>query len=130
MIPRRAWLFVTLMLAGGGALWLAAALRLLPWTDWPSWPLDPAAMSVDQILLGFGLMPRGAVALVAGAALGLSGAILQAVLRNPVADPGILGLNSGAALAVVIGIRFLGLDSVGGYAVAAVAGWRTASAVP
>lgn len=84
------------------ALWLAAALSLLPLADWPAWPLDPARMDISQILLGFGLMPRGAVALLAGAILGLSGAILQAVLRNPVADPTTLGISAGAQLALVM----------------------------
>lgn len=84
------------------ALWLVSALRLLPWADWPAWPLDPQAMDLRQILLGFGLMPRGVIALVAGAALGLSGAILQAVLRNPVADPTTLGISAGAQLALVM----------------------------
>ncbi|WEF24507.1 Fe(3+)-hydroxamate ABC transporter permease FhuB [Paracoccus sp. S3-43] len=84
------------------ALWLAAALHLLPFADWPAWPLDPARMDIPQILLGFGLMPRGVVALLAGAVLGLSGAILQVVLRNPVADPTTLGISSGAQLALVM----------------------------
>lgn len=59
-------------------------------------------MSLDQILIGFGMMPRGVIALLAGAALGLSGAILQAVLRNPVADPTTLGISAGAQLALVM----------------------------
>ncbi|WP_265500870.1 Fe(3+)-hydroxamate ABC transporter permease FhuB [Paracoccus beibuensis] len=80
------------------ALWLLAA-RQLPW---PVWPLDPDNMSLDQIRMGFGLMPRGVIALVAGAALGLSGAILQVVLRNPVADPTTLGISSGAQLSLVL----------------------------
>lgn len=84
------------------ALWLAAALHLLPFADWPSWPLDPARMDIPQILLGFGLMPRGVIALLAGAVLGLSGAILQVVLRNPVADPTTLGISAGAQLALVM----------------------------
>ncbi|ARJ69661.1 Fe(3+)-hydroxamate ABC transporter permease FhuB [Paracoccus contaminans] len=130
MIPRRAWLVVTLMLAGGGGLWLAAALRLLPWADWPSWPLEPAAMSVDQILLGFGLMPRGVVALVAGAALGLSGAILQAVLRNPVADPTTLGLSAGAQLALVLAtILWPGLLAAAGRGPLAMLGAGAAAAL-
>ena len=79
------------------ALWLWAALHLLPVAQWPAWPLDPARMDIPQILLGFGLMPRGIVALLAGAALGLSGAMLQVVLRNPVADPTTLGISAGAS---------------------------------
>ena len=54
-------------------------------------------------------IPRTVLALLVGAALGLSGASMQAVTRNPLADPGILGISGGAALAVVIGLAFFGL---------------------
>ena len=55
-------------------------------------------------------VPRTVVALVAGAALGVSGALMQAVTRNPIADPGILGVNTGASLAILIGVAFLGIS--------------------
>ena len=84
------------------ALWLAAALRLLPPGGWPALPFRPEEMGLPQIMLAFGLMPRGVVALVAGAVLGLAGALIQAVLRNPVADPTTLGISSGAQLALVM----------------------------
>lgn len=96
----RFWLPLAALLAL--ALWLLAALTTLPFADWPALPFDPEAMDLDQILMGFGTMPRGAIALLAGAALGLSGAILQAVLRNPVADPTTLGISAGAQLALVL----------------------------
>jgi iron complex transport system permease protein len=54
-------------------------------------------------------IPRTVAAMVIGAALALSGAVMQGVTRNPLADPGILGINMGAALAVVVGIAWLGL---------------------
>lgn len=54
-------------------------------------------------------MPRTVLAILVGAALALSGATMQAVTRNPLADPGILGVSSGAALAVVIGLALFGL---------------------
>jgi len=66
-------------------------------------------------------MPRTALALLVGAALALAGATMQAVTRNPVADPGILGVSNGASLAVVIGIAFAGLhDPLGQMAFAIV----------
>ena len=46
-------------------------------------------------------LPRTAAALAAGAALAVSGALMQAVTRNPIADPGILGINTGSSLAIV-----------------------------
>jgi iron complex transport system permease protein len=60
-------------------------------------------------------MPRTAFALLAGAALGISGALMQAVTRNPIADPGILGVNTGAALFVVGGMAFGGLSRLSQY---------------
>ena len=58
-----------------------------------------------------GRVPRTALALMAGAALALSGALMQAITRNPIADPGILGVNTGASLFVVCGIAFFGISS-------------------
>ncbi len=60
-------------------------------------------------------VPRTLLGLLVGAALGLSGALLQGVTRNPLADPGIMGINAGAATFVVFGIAVLGIRDVGGY---------------
>ncbi|GHH74868.1 iron ABC transporter permease [Streptomyces sulfonofaciens] len=65
---------------------------------------------------------RTLLGLLAGAALGLSGAVLQALTRNPLADPGLLGINTGAAAAVVTGLTFFGADSLTGYVWFAFAG--------
>ena len=54
-------------------------------------------------------IPRTVLAVLVGAALGLAGAVMQGVTRNPLADPGILGVNMGASLAVVIGFAWFGL---------------------
>lgn len=54
-------------------------------------------------------IPRTVVALAVGAALGMSGALMQAITRNPIADPGILGINAGAALAVAASITLFHL---------------------
>ncbi len=56
-------------------------------------------------------IPRTVFGLLAGAALGVSGALMQSITRNPIADPSILGVNTGAALFVVIGIAFLNVTS-------------------
>ncbi|MEU0337158.1 iron chelate uptake ABC transporter family permease subunit [Streptomyces sp. NPDC006193] len=58
---------------------------------------------------------RTVLGLLAGAALGLSGAVLQALTRNPLADPGLLGINAGAAAAVVTAITYFGVTSLTGY---------------
>ncbi len=56
-------------------------------------------------------IPRTVFGILAGAALGVSGAMMQAITRNPIADPSILGVNTGASLMVVIGIAFLNISS-------------------
>lgn len=67
-------------------------------------------------------IPRTVLALLVGAALALSGATMQAVTRNPIADPGILGVSNGASLAVVCGIAFFGLADPYGQMAFAIAG--------
>jgi iron complex transport system permease protein len=67
-------------------------------------------------------IPRTLLAVVAGAALGVSGALMQGVTRNPLADPGILGINMGASLAVVTGIAYFGLTAASSYIWLAIAG--------
>ncbi|MBV1942092.1 iron chelate uptake ABC transporter family permease subunit [Streptomyces sp. BV286] len=60
-------------------------------------------------------LSRTVLGLLAGAALGLAGAVLQALTRNPLADPGLLGINAGASAAVVTAITFFGVTSLNGY---------------
>ena len=67
-------------------------------------------------------IPRTLLALLAGAALGLAGAIMQGVTRNPLADPGILGVNMGASLAVVIGVVWFDMTSAYAYIWVAILG--------
>ena len=64
-------------------------------------PLNPASQILFDIR-----MPRVLLALITGAALGLAGAAMQGLLRNPLAEPGILGVSSGAALAAVVTLYF------------------------
>jgi len=73
-------------------------------------------------------IPRTVLALMVGAALALSGATMQAVTRNPLADPGILGVSSGAALAVVSGIAFFGMSEPQAYIWVAIGGAALAAA--
>ena len=60
-------------------------------------------------------LPRTIVGVLVGAALGLAGAVLQGATRNPLADPAILGINAGAALAVVLGVSVLGMTELPTY---------------
>lgn len=87
-------------------LFLHAALNQLSFSLWPSVPFDPALMTTDQIILAFGIFPRATVALLVGGMLGLSGALFQQLLRNPIADPSTLGVSAGAQLAIVTATLF------------------------
>ncbi|MFF2653423.1 FecCD family ABC transporter permease [Streptomyces sp. NPDC058045] len=60
-------------------------------------------------------LSRTLLGLLAGAALGLAGAVLQALTRNPLADPGLLGINAGASAAVVTAMTYFGVTSLTGY---------------
>jgi iron complex transport system permease protein len=71
-------------------------------------PADVAAV-VDLRL------PRTVAAVVAGAGLGVAGAVVQAVTRNPLADPGILGVTAGSAFAVAIAVGFAGVTAASGW---------------
>lgn len=71
--------------------------------------------SEDAYIIRDMRVPRAALAILVGAALGISGALIQALTRNPLADPGILGVNAGAGFAVTIGAGFFGASSISGY---------------
>ncbi|MGI6246257.1 MAG: FecCD family ABC transporter permease [Pseudochelatococcus sp.] len=67
-------------------------------------------------------VPRTFVAVLAGLALGVAGAVMQAVTRNPLAEPGLLGINAGAAAGVVIGVAAFGAATMAHYVWFAFAG--------
>ncbi len=67
-------------------------------------------------------IPRTVLAVIAGAALGLSGTVMQGITRNPLADPGILGVNIGAAFFVVVGLAWLGMNQIQTYVWMAILG--------
>nr|WP_235861356.1 iron ABC transporter permease [Tersicoccus phoenicis] len=87
---------------------------------------DPA--STAHTIIG-GRVPRTVAGLLVGAALGLSGAVLQGVTRNPLGDAGLLGINAGASVAVVIAIFAAGVGSLTGYVWFALAGAAVATVV-
>ncbi|MFJ5227341.1 FecCD family ABC transporter permease [Streptomyces sp. NPDC088400] len=78
--------------------------------------------SPDAIIVWRLRVPRTALAIVIGAALALAGVVMQAITRNPLAEPGIVGVNSGASFAVVIAIAGFHVTSVSGYVWFAFAG--------
>ncbi len=60
-------------------------------------------------------IPRTALAIVAGAALGVAGALMQGLTPNPLADPGLLGVSDGASFAMTVAVVFLPITSLFGY---------------
>lgn len=72
-------------------------------------------------------VPRTVIGLTVGAALALAGTVLQGITRNPIADPGILGISQGASVGVVLAIAFAGVHTLTGYVWFAFAGAALAS---
>jgi iron complex transport system permease protein len=86
--------------------------------------------STDHLIIRTLRVPRALVAALVGAALAVAGALMQGLTRNPLADPGILGIETGAALGVVGAVFFLKIDSLYLYALFAFGGaGLTAAAV-
>ena len=73
--------------------------------------LSGSCQSADCTIVLDARLPRTLAGLLAGAALGLAGALMQPLPRNPLADPGILGVNSGASFAIVLGAALFGLTT-------------------
>lgn len=73
--------------------------------------LTGSCQSADCTIVLDARLPRTLAGLLAGGALGLAGALMQTLTRNPLADPGILGVNSGASFAIVLGASLFGLSS-------------------
>ncbi|MDQ1128426.1 iron ABC transporter permease [Microbacterium sp. SORGH_AS_0888] len=81
---------------------------------------DPA--SNDHVVVLTQRVPRTVIGLVAGAALALAGTLMQGLTRNPLADPGLLGINAGASVAVLTAITLFGLTNPGAFVWFAFAG--------
>ncbi|MFE9461336.1 FecCD family ABC transporter permease [Streptomyces californicus] len=127
VVPRRPagvrplWVLLSVLaLAAVMVASVALGSRDVPWSD------VVAALGGSDGTLGQAAatkrIPRTVLAVVIGAALGLAGGVMQGVTRNPLADPGILGVNMGASLAVVTAVAFFGLTSPTGYIWVAIAG--------
>lgn len=67
--------------------------------------------SKDHLIIRTVRLPRSLLAVIVGAAISVSGALMQGITRNPLADPGILGINAGASFAVVIAIFIFGTSA-------------------
>lgn len=130
----RKWRTAGLLLAVA-ALALAAAGSLLYGSrQLPAGEVVAAVFSSDRstnaaLIVSELRVPRTLIGIAVGVALGLSGALMQGVTRNPLADPGILGVNAGASLAVVVAIYVFGVSSLSVYVWFALVGAAVASVV-
>ncbi|WP_227497237.1 iron chelate uptake ABC transporter family permease subunit [Planctomonas psychrotolerans] len=103
---------VALLLLSGGSMFVGSG-SIAP--DAVIGALMSGGSDTDSILVTDYRVPRTLLGVVVGVALGLAGALMQAITRNPLADPGILGVNSGAYFAVVLGITVFGASGVTSY---------------
>ncbi|AXG82005.1 FecCD family ABC transporter permease [Streptomyces paludis] len=116
-----------ILLAAIGLLLVVAVLSVMvgaraiaPGTVWDA--LLRFDDSDEHVMVRELRVPRTVIGLIVGAALGLSGALIQAFTRNPLADPGILGVNAGASLAVTFAVAVLGYTGAGQFIWFALAG--------
>ena len=115
------WLLVALAVAVCG-LSIAVGTRSIGLgTVWHAlW--DAHAPGDETVIVRQLRVPRTLLGVLAGAALGVAGALMQGHTRNPLGDPGLLGITAGASFAVVLSIWLLHLDSASSYVWFALAG--------
>ncbi|WFE97584.1 iron ABC transporter permease [Micromonospora sp. WMMD987] len=118
---RLAWLLVVLAaLVLALVASVAFGSRIVGWADITA-ALGGTDDTLDQAAV-VKRLPRTVLAALVGAALALSGTVMQGVTRNPLADPGILGVNMGAMLAIAVAMTTVGLYTATAYIWVAIAG--------
>ncbi|MBO4165017.1 FecCD family ABC transporter permease [Micromonospora antibiotica] len=118
---RLTWLLIVLAaLALALIASVAFGSRIVGWADITA-ALGGTQDTLDQAAV-VKRLPRTVLAALVGAALALSGAVMQGVTRNPLADPGILGVNMGAMLAIAVAMTTVGLYTATMYIWVAIAG--------
>ncbi|MCF2529684.1 FecCD family ABC transporter permease [Yinghuangia soli] len=133
--PRRGGgLAVLVLLLGLAAVASLAvgARSLSPSEVWHGLFAEPTAdqrLNEIRLIVQTVRVPRMVLAIVAGAALGVGGALIQGYTRNPIADTGLLGINAGASFAVVFAISVFGFADPAQYVWFALAGAALAGAV-
>lgn len=113
--PVRAWSGVPILLIALVAAFLfhiAVGAKQLPISTVFEALISFDSTNFDHVIVQNLRLPRAALALVVGASLSLAGALMQGVTRNPLADPGLLGLTTGAAFAVVVAHSVFGFTSM------------------
>lgn len=107
---------------------LAVGSRALP-IDVVVQALVDSQSTVERSIVVESRLPRALLAVLAGVGLGVSGVLAQSLTRNPLAEPGILGVNAGASLAIVVSVGFLGVQGFNGYVIFAFLGALLTTAV-
>lgn len=113
--PVRAWSGVPILLIALIAAFLfhiAVGAKPLPISTVFEALVSFDSTNFDHVIVQNLRLPRAALAVVVGASLSLAGALMQGVTRNPLADPGLLGLTTGAAFAVVVAHTVFGFTSM------------------
>lgn len=123
----RGLVVLAIVLVGACLLSLAVGSRSIPLGTVIDVVLHPDDSDASTIVRDL-RMPRTVLAVAVGLALGIAGALMQGHTRNPLADPGLLGVEAGASFAVVLGIYAFGVTELTGYAWFALAGAGVASA--
>ncbi len=108
-----------LLLALAAALSLTIGAKSLP-IGTVFTAFSGTCQSADCTIVLDARLPRTLAGLLAGVALGLAGALMQTLTRNPLADPGLLGVNSGASFAIVLGAALFGTHFPAGAAAAGI----------
>lgn len=124
LIPKRAVALLVVLILLLGVCILASLLfgsRAISWADIMN-GLFHSEVDTHEANVVRQRVVRTIFAIMCGGALGVSGALMQSVTRNPIADPSILGVNTGASLFVVCGIAFLHISSASQYIWLAIVG--------
>lgn len=115
-------LLLALALALTAVLSLSVGARWIAPTTVVAALLQEPSLALDATLVNTTRLTRLLVALVVGANLAVAGALMQAMTRNPLASPGLFGINAGATFALVLGITLLGLSSAASWMLCALLG--------
>lgn len=108
---------------------LAFGVRDVPLSDVLQAIIHRSPSNNDQGVILDQRLPRTVIGILGGAALAVAGALLQGLTRNPIADPGLLGINAGASLGAITAIGVFGLSSPSSYGWFAFAGAAVAASL-